>query len=205
MFPAEGNRLRRKGIKAMNTELFRCVWHGCERAFESPNALRMHVARTHTKTLQPNRESLPKDEQLRRKRSYNAAMRARYVAQGLTSAGKPRKRAVPHSPTAILNRRLSYKQQRDRYYAQGLNAKGKPFKMDPAGVRGIQQAQRARRAREHEARGNSAAQRKPKRIQFVYPLPQTDAPPTTTTEPKQAVMLHCPHCGENLTKWKYEN
>jgi hypothetical protein len=158
-----------------------------------------------------NRERVPRplneqhEESLRKHRKYNADMRARYRAQGLTSSGKVRKRPLVtrQKPSAHQS---AYIRQRENYYAQGLNAKGKPFtkRISPEGLANMQRAQAKRRDRESAA---AVPTSKSKRIQFVYPLP------TTTPQIEQEAMplpephpMHfCPHCGEALANWKFTN
>jgi predicted RNA-binding Zn-ribbon protein involved in translation (DUF1610 family) len=73
----------------------------CGKQFFNKNAVRMHHVRVHTPAgrkgaLKGSRNAqINRDSFLARKRAYNAKVRARYVAQGLTTTGKPRKRPAP--------------------------------------------------------------------------------------------------------------
>lgn len=197
--------------------MLKCHHAGCNKAFATRPALTMHVIRAHGKGWSTTanfktkkRNPLSPDRQAMQ-RLYNARMRERYRAQGLTSAGKPRKRPyIPRSQTPEA-KRSAYLRQRDKYYSQGLNAKGKPFgnkhgRISPEGLRNIAKATRLRHQRERAEKNH--------RIQFVYPVPtkkqqidlrreQLTAPVETPAPEWVHAQLHyCPKCGENLASWK---
>jgi hypothetical protein len=188
----------------------------CGKFFDRKNQLDMHTMRVHTRAGQQGalwKKSLTPEKQkaLEQKRKWNRRMRERYIARGLTSTGKPRKRPTNRGEGRPKTGRDYYKMARDRFYKQGLNAKGQPFskghKMSAKGRENIRAAQNERRQREAvKAEGKAK-----KRIRFVYPLPEMEperyrfAQPAEPTAPAGPTTLHnlrfCPHCGEHLEKW----
>lgn len=200
---------------------FPCDWVGCPRGFDTAQQLAMHKIRMHTHRFVRSHKTKKAaiESRKEKQRRYNAAMRARYIAQGLTSAGKPRKKPVKAFPrtNSPAYKALKYRESRDRYWALGLNAKGKPLKMQGVALDNLRKAQEKRRAAER--RTKHTMKNKHKRIRFVYPLPaepeevEAFAPqtgnaaemePTPTPKWVHAQLHFCPKCGEQLTKWKRE-
>ena len=188
----------------------------------------MHTIRMHTHRHVIRKKS--EDEKRESKRRQNAAMRARNIAKGLTSAGKERKQklhvsrfrtpsvlqARPDYPSdTSAYRKRKYEEQKRRYYKRGLNAKGKPLKMKGPALANLRKAQQLRRLR--EAREKQPVQRrKSKRVHFVYPVPtqhQDVGPsideairntwPEKGTDTETTIHLrYCPQCGEHLESWQ---
>jgi hypothetical protein len=71
---------------------YACDYANCARRFVSPNALRMHIARTHTQTVkvrgQAQTEEQRHEQRLRHKRTYQKKLRDRYRREGRNSKGK---------------------------------------------------------------------------------------------------------------------
>lgn len=99
------------------------------------------------------------------------------------------------------SKRECYLRYRDKNYAAGLNARGKPFKLSPAGVTAIQQAQRERRAREKRSglpRPRRDGRLKTRHIVFPAPAAEQQAP---AADLNSTAVNYCPHCGTNIRKY----
>lgn len=131
----------------------------CEASFDTAQQRQGHISGKHRrKTSTPTTRA----GQLNKKRLYNARMRARYIAMGLTSAGKERKTGraprgtktpalpageIPYYKTPEYKRRR-YLMMKRRNLAAGLTVRGDKPRLSSTGLRNIRMAQRARRKRE---------------------------------------------------------
>jgi len=190
----------------------------CGKGFNKKTALTMHVIRMHTHKEESERamrksvraKSIarnPSVAQLSRnekQRRYNAEYRARNLARGLTTAGKPRKQRyhqkgsteerIPFWKTREA-RRASYRKQRDKYWKMGLDARGNPFSGKPgrnAKYRGVPRTP-----------GDRGLGRKERRSIKPFVFRKEDAVSNHVAENPgaQDTIRFCPHCGHNIEKY----
>lgn len=150
---AEG-RLQQEPQEAAVSKAFPCPL--CEASFDTAMQRQGHMSGKHRRR---NRGRTDRGTQLANKRLYNARMRARNIAKGLTSGGKPRKRPylppkgntaippLPHYRSPEYKRKI-YLRMKRRNLARGLTARGDKPRISARGLSNIQAAQRARRRRE---------------------------------------------------------
>jgi hypothetical protein len=167
----------------------------CDRVFKSPAALRMHKVRVHgpgwdtsgnfhrggVKGVIKRTHHKTREEVLAQKRDYNAKLRALYIAKGLTSAGKVRKRGLraknnsippPKNEEERLERRREYQRKlRIRYRREGKNSRGYPLRSGLSWTP-ERRAKFMSTWRSKNAERLASGKPKKKKIQYVYPLPQ---------------------------------
>ena len=103
------------------TTIHRCPKKQCKgKAFDSLNALRMHNMRVHTRAGQRGFKigakigAMSRSKALARRRERQAEARAAFIAAGLTSQGKPRKRqSLSNAELTRIEHRRAYKRQWD--------------------------------------------------------------------------------------------
>lgn len=209
------------------TEQYRCI--SCGKSFTFAKQLRMHTIRMHTGQYRTPPHTT-REQQLAQKRKYNAAMRARNIAKGLTSAGKPRKKPFTGKrgnnrwPVGYVpkTKRQYYLEAREKNYSKGLNAKGQPYRNSKLS-RAMRESWATRKGSRLTTKGKPAAARlsnnglhnirlaqqarrrrekAAKRRVFVYPPPDLPRGEEQAQPqlPQTKVFNFCPHCGEKLNQ-----
>lgn len=126
----------------------------CPKAFDTIQGLTLHTTRVHSGRFL----ILTPEERLARKRAYNAKLRARNIAAGLTSSGKQKK---PIGITASRTKQYKHQKYLERvahFHALGLTAQGRKPKskirgrMTPKHLSALRRAQKTRRQRERRER-----------------------------------------------------
>lgn len=197
---------------------FRCP--KCPKSFISQAGLNMHNMRVHTKQILARGQ------------------------KGFKANPKARARKANYPSSDLATRRAKYRQTRDHYRALGLDAKGRPFKTAWGRKVSERMSRMSEEAREklrwtperkakfsrtmRKIAARKAAMRythgfeapvtpKAKRIQFVYPTPETNAEseikklramtvPTEHADKPTNIrrVRYCPFCGELIERHLYE-